>query len=83
MEHKDIPYIVFEGTLARFERTIKRLIVALIIVTTMLFFSNAMWLCEWSQYDYTSEEVQVDAQDGVANYIGRDGDINGRRTFCP
>lgn len=77
MEHKDIPYIVFEGTLARFERTIKRLIVALIIVTTMLFFSNAMWLYEWSQYDYTSEEVQVDAQDGVANYIGRDGDING------
>jgi hypothetical protein len=30
----------------------------------------------WNSYDYTSEEVIIDSQDGGnANYIGNDGDI--------
>ena len=42
-----------------------------------MFASNIAWLWAWSSYDYVSEEVSVDSQDGGnANYIGHDGDIN-------
>lgn len=58
------------------ERTTKRLWIALILAVVMLFASNAIWLIAWTSYDYSSEEVvTVDGKDGVANYIGNDGDI--------
>lgn len=75
MENKDVPYIVFESTIARFERTIKRLIILIGITILLLFTSNALWIYEWMQYDY--EDVTVDSQDrGNANYIGASGVIN-------
>ena len=76
----DVPYIVFEGEQARNERHIKRLWIALIILITLLFASNAIWLYEWTRYDYLN--VDIDSGDqGTANYIGRDGDItNGKNT---
>ena len=72
-----VPYYAHEGMLARNERTIKRLIIALIIGIVLLFGSNALWLWAWTQYDYTSTDstVDIDGKDGVANYIGNDGDI--------
>ena len=78
MENKTVPYLVYESAQARAERRDKRFIIALIIVTAMLFVSNLIWVYEWTQYDYTSEDssVTVDAQDGVANYIGERGNIN-------
>lgn len=79
MENKTVPYIVYEGSQARSERTTKRLIVALIIATILIFVSNLAWLYAWTSYDYVSEEstVTVDSNDGGnANYIGHDGDIN-------
>lgn len=79
MEHKEIPYFVYEATQARNERTIKRLITTLIIAIALMFISNAIWLWAWSQYDYISTtEQQVDLSTdggGDANYIGNDGDI--------
>ena len=38
-EQKDVPYIVYEGTLSRAERTSKRLL-AVILVLLMLWFST-------------------------------------------
>lgn len=74
-----VPYIVYEGEQARNERNIKRLVVALVVTIMLLFATNAMWLYCWMQYDYTGEEATtthyVEAKDGVANYIGNDGDI--------
>ena len=72
-----VPYIVFEAAQARNERAIKHLVVALIVALVMIFVSNACWLWAWMQYDYTSEQssVEVDASDGIANYIGGMGDI--------
>lgn len=72
-----VPYIVHESAMARNERSIKRLVVALIVAVALMFASNALWLWSWSQYDYSSEEssVEVDAKDGIANYIGGMGDI--------
>ena len=70
-----VPFIVYEGTVARFERTIKRLIILIGITILLLFASNAIWIYEWNQYDY--EDVSIDNQDGGnANYIGASGVIN-------
>lgn len=77
MEHRDVPYLIYEATQARNERSIKRLVTALIIAIVLMFVSNAIWIYAWLQYDYISEDITVDSQDGGnANYIGHDGDIN-------
>ena len=76
MDEKQVPYIVFEGTQARHERTVKRLTVALVVAIILMFLSNALWLHAWMQYDYYGEEIVVDSGDGTANYIGRDGRID-------
>ena len=77
---QNIPYFAHEGMMSRNERTIKRLIVSLIVAVVMIFASNLVWLYAWMQYDYTSsattENVDIDGKDGIANYIGNDGDIN-------
>ena len=72
-----VPYIVFEGVEAKSERTIKRLIIALVITIALLFATNLVWLIEFFSYDYVSEDTTttVEADSGTANYIGQDGDI--------
>lgn len=71
-----IPFVVHESSMTRMEHIIKRLIIALIIAILLMFASNALWLYAWMQYDYSSAEtVTVDGKDGIANYIGNDGDI--------
>lgn len=75
----NVPYIVYEGEQARMERHTKRLVIALVITILLMFASNALWLAAWMSYDYESTEeiktVKLDAKDGVANYIGNNGDI--------
>ena len=70
-----IPYIVYESSEAKAERTVRRLVIALVLAVAMLFASNALWLHAWMQYDYADESVEIDAGSGTANYIGEDGDI--------
>lgn len=72
-----VPYFAHEGMMARNERTIKRLVIALIVSIILIFASNALWLYCWMQYDYVgSESVDIDGKDGIANYIGNNGDIS-------
>lgn len=74
-----VPYAVYEGTQVRNERTVKRLVIALVIAVILVFASNIAWLYAWCQYDYSSEyseSVSVDGKNGIANYIGNDGDIS-------
>ena len=74
---KDVPYLVFEGQMARNERSIKRLVIALIIAIVLIFASNAAWLYAWCQYDYGyTDTVEIESDRGIANYIGNDGEIN-------
>lgn len=75
-EYTSIPYFVHEGMMARNERLIKKLIIALIVTIGLVFASNAIWLYAWLQYDYAGvENVDVNGESGVANYIGNDGNI--------
>lgn len=80
MSNDHVPYIVYESALARSERTIKRLVIALVVTIIMMFATNAIWLYFWNQYEYVYEDettstVTVDGKDGIANYIGNDGTI--------
>ena len=71
-----VPYVVHEATVARQERQIKRMWIALIALAVSWFLTNMIWIGVFSSYDYSSEEVIVDAEDnGNANYIGQDGNI--------
>ena len=75
---ENVPYIVHESAMARMERQIKRMWIALIVAIVFIFASIATFTYAWLQYDYSSEEIVVeqDAQDGGnANYVGNDGDI--------
>lgn len=78
-DFEKIPYVVYESAQTRSERIIKKLIVALIIVTAMMFITNIVWIYEWTSYDYydeTGEEITLDGGiNGNANYIGNDGEI--------
>lgn len=75
-----VPYIVFEGEMARHERTIKRLVTLLILTIALLFISNVAWLYFFNSFDIISDEITVDGtQAGNANFIGQDGVINNGR----
>ena len=78
MENRNVPYIVHEGTMARFERTIKRLYILVIVAVALLFLSNALWLHAWTQYDYSAEDVMTQevTQDGNGNNVfGNDNEV--------
>lgn len=72
--NESVPYIVYEGTVARHERTIKRLIIALIISIVLVFGSNFMWLHYVQQYDFESYEYTQDGE-GV-NVLGDGNGVN-------
>lgn len=76
MEDNKIPYIAFETEMARHERTIKRLLIALVVAVALLFASNVAWLCFFNQFDYATDTVTQELDAGNANYIGADGTIN-------
>ena len=71
-----IPYVAHQSAAARQERQIRRMWIALIVAIALMFFTNMIWVGVFSSYDYSSEEIIVDAEDdGDANYIGQDGNI--------
>ena len=71
---ESVPYIVHESSMARMERQIKRLWIAVIVAVCLLFASSAIFAYAWLQYDYGSYEITSDG-DSNANYIGQDGNI--------
>lgn len=69
-EQMTVPYIVFEGSMARSERHIKRLVIALIIAVVMIAVTNIAWLILWNSYEYVGDSTSY-SQDGEGvNIIG-------------
>lgn len=69
---ESVPYIVHESSMARMERQIKRLWIALIVCIAMIFAFNAAWLVYESQFETFYYE-----QDGEGtNIIGDGNDVN-------
>ena len=85
-----ISYAAHEGAMTRMFGIIKRLIITVIISVVLLVISNGLWLYAWMQYDYSSDAttttetstVTVDGKDGIANYIGNNGDITNGENSC-
>lgn len=77
---KDISYVAFESVCARFERTIKRLWITVIILTMLLVGTNCAWLWYNSQFDTVSSETTEtytsDATDGGVAIANGDGEVN-------
>jgi hypothetical protein len=71
---ESVPYIVHESSMARMERQIKRLWIALIVVIAMLFASNVGWLIYESQFETITYEQDGEGINNV-NY-GEQGDLN-------
>lgn len=70
--------IAFERMQAKDERNDRWRNIIIIILIVLLAATNGAWLIAWNRYDYSSSETQqidVDAKDGNANYIGGNGDI--------
>lgn len=81
---KDVSYIVFESTISRFDRTIKRLWIVILVLIFMLVGSNVAWLYYESQFEEvtetttTTQEVKQDVKSGKGNASINDGvHING------
>ncbi len=74
-----VPYIVYESEAARHERTVKRLLTALLVTILLMVGTNMAWLYVWNQYDFSSEQYTIDtSSEGNANYLeaGLNGVIN-------
>lgn len=69
-----------EGDMDRMDRVNKRLVVALVLTIVLMFLSNAIWLYEWMQYDYTAEDEFTTTsyeQDGSGtNIMGNHNEVN-------
>lgn len=75
---KDVPYIVYESESARHERTVKRLLTALLITILLMVGTNMAWLYVWNQYDFSSEEITMETDDAAnANLLGSGANSSG------
>ena len=74
-----VPYVVYESDIARMERTIKRLWVALIIAICAMFLSFGMFVAYESQFETITYDY---VQDGSGtNIIGEGINVNNGSTF--
>ena len=74
-EIAQIPYFAFEGEMARSERHIKRLWIAIIVLAFVTVITNVMWIWYISQYDYTTYDYEQSNEDGV-NVVGEDNEVD-------
>lgn len=73
-----VPFAAHESALARSERHNKRLWIVILVLIGALIGTNLGWIVYESQFEdvVTTEEIIVDAEEnGIANYIGQDGNI--------
>lgn len=73
-----VPYIVYESSMARSERHIRRLLWVLLVVVILLAATNFAWLYMWNNYDYTGYTYSQGGE-GI-NLIG---DRNGVDYYVP
>lgn len=48
----------------------------IIILIVFIFVNNIAWLIAWNYPSIRGEQVQVESDEGNANYIGEDGEIS-------
>lgn len=57
-----VPYLAYESAMARNERTIKRFVIALLVVVALWFSTIGIFVLFLNQYDYSSTEYTQDGE---------------------
>ena len=70
----NVPYIVFEGEMARQERHVRRLWIALLAAITALVLAVGIFVWYLNQYDFTSYEQDGQGVNIIGNMNGVDYD---------
>ena len=70
-----VPYAVYEIETAKHERTVRMLIIALLISIVAMVATNLFWIYEWTRYDYSSEETVVQQDGSGTNIIGNSNEV--------
>jgi hypothetical protein len=74
-----VPFIAHRQIVAAQERHVGRLIYTIIFIVALAILAMigeaAIFVGFLNQYEFVSEAVTVDGQDGVANFVGGNGDI--------
>ena len=65
-----VPYAVHESSMARMERTTRRLWILLIILVVLCIGTNAAWIWFETQFEKVIVEQQVETGDGDAFIVG-------------
>lgn len=72
---KVVTYFQHESILAHMERTNRRLFILCLILVIALLGTNGAWIYYESQWQYTQESMQIEAdQQGEINVVGG-GDV--------
>lgn len=67
---ESIPYVAYESSLARQERTIKRLFIIIILLIFFLVGTNIGWLVYESQFEYVEKnEITQDIDTGNGDAV--------------
>ena len=72
---ENVPYIVHESSMARMERTAKRLWITILTLIFLLVGTNCAWLWYESQLETVYQEVTQESDNGTNNFVG--GDVIG------
>lgn len=78
-EPENVPYIVHESSMARMERTSKRLWITVLVLIAMLVATNGAWIFYESQMETIYQEVTQEADTGTNNFVG--GDVIGETDY--
>lgn len=70
-----VPYIVHEGTMARMERTVKRLWLLVILLIVLLFGSNLAWIWYEAQFEDVVTTVEANTDTGGTAVANSDGSV--------
>ena len=74
---ESIPYAAYELSMARAERTAKRLWITILTLIFLLVGSNCLWLYyEMSFEDVVTTTYEADAEDGGNAVINGEGSVN-------
>ena len=76
---ESVPYIVHESSMARMERTAKRLWITILVLIVMLVATNGAWILYESQWETIYQEVTQEADTGTNNFVG--GDVIGETDY--
>ena len=75
-ESQPVPYIVHEGSMARMERSNKRLLAVVILLIVLLVGSNIGWIVYEAQFEEMTVTQTTDSSPNYFSNINGNGDIS-------